>query len=99
MIDKIILPLDGVKKFDNIINKWKQTKDKKIVYKNVDTKVNTKKFGIYKFFEQYLNKKTDYDGIDMIEKSIKNGIKIYQKRPRTDKIKALQILVIKLLKA
>ena len=39
LIDKNILHLDGVKKFENIIDKWKQTKDKKIVYKNVDTKV------------------------------------------------------------
>ena len=84
LIDKNIFHLDGVKKFDNIINKWKQTKDKKIVYKNVDTKVHTKKFDIYKIFEHYLNKKIDYDGIDIIEKSIKNGIKIYQKIPRTD---------------
>ena len=36
LIDKNILHLDGVKKFDSIVNKWKQTKDKKIVYKNVD---------------------------------------------------------------
>ena len=57
LINKNTLDLDGVKKFDNIINKWKQTKDKKIVYKNVDTKVNTKKFDIYKIFEHYLNKK------------------------------------------
>ena len=77
LIDKNILHLDGVKKFDNIINKWKQTKDKKIVYKNVDTKVNTKKFNIYKIFENYLNKKIDYNRIDMIEKSIKDGIKIH----------------------
>ena len=89
LIDKNILHLDGVKKFDNIINKWKQTKNKEIVYKIVDTKVNTKKFNIYKIFENYLNKKIDYDGIDMIEKSIKNGIKIYQKRPRTDKNKSI----------
>ena len=47
---------NGVEKFDNIVNKWEQTRDKKIVYKNVDTKVNTKKFNIYKFFENYLNK-------------------------------------------
>ena len=60
-----------------------------IVYKNVDTKVNTKKFNIYKIFENYLNKKIDYNGIDMIEKSIKNGIKIHQKRPRTDKNKTI----------
>ena len=87
LIDKNILHSDGAKKFDNIIDKWKQTKDKEIVYKNADTKVDTKKFNIYKIFENYLNKKIDYDGIDMIEKSIKNGIKIYQKRPRTDKNK------------
>ena len=42
LIDKNILHLKGVKKFDNIVYKWKQTKDKKIVYKNVETKVNTK---------------------------------------------------------
>ena len=78
-----------VKKFDNIVDKWKQTKNKEIVYKNVDTKVNTKKFNIYNIFENYLNKKIDYDGIDMIEKSIKNGIKIYQKRLRTDKNKSI----------
>ena len=71
------------------MDKWKQTKNKESVYKNVDTKVNTKKFNIYKIFEKYLNKKIDYDGIDMIEKSIKNGIKIYQKRPRTDKNKSI----------
>ena len=52
LIDKNILHLDGVKKFDNIIDKSKQTKDKEIVYKNIDTKVNTKKFNIYKIFEK-----------------------------------------------
>ena len=57
LIDKNILHLDRVKTFDNIIDKWKQTKNKEIVYKNVDTKVNTKKFNIYKIFENYLNKK------------------------------------------
>ena len=85
LIDKNILRLDGVKKFDNIADKWKQTKDKKIVYKNVDTKVNTKKFNLYKIFENYLNKKIDYYRINNIEKSIKVGIKMYQKRSRTDK--------------
>ena len=89
LIDKNILDKNAVGKFDNIVNKWKQTKDKKIVYKNVDTKVNTKKINIYKIFENYLNKSIDYDEIDMIEKSIKNGIRIYQKRPRTDKNKSI----------
>ena len=64
-------------------------KIKKIVSKNVDTKVNTKKFNIYNIFENYLNKRIDYDRIDMIEKSIKNGIRIYHKRPRTDKNKSI----------
>ena len=88
-VKKNILHLDGVKKFDNIINNWKQTKDKKIVYKNVDTKVSNKKFDIYKIFELYLNKRIDYNRIDKIEKSIKDGIKIFQKRPRTDKNKSI----------
>ena len=89
LIDKNILKLGGVKKFDNIVDKWKQTKDKKIVYKNVDTKVNTQKFNLYKIFENYLNKKFGYDGINNIKKSIKDGIKIYQKRSRTDRNKRI----------
>ena len=89
LIDKNILDINAVGKFDNIVDKWKQTKDKKILYKNVNTKVNTKKFNIYNIFENYLNKKIDYDRIDMIEKSIKNGIRIYQKIPRTDKNKSI----------
>ena len=39
LIDKNILLKSGVKKCDKIVNKWKQTKDKEIVYKNVDTKL------------------------------------------------------------
>ena len=89
LIDKNILDINAVGKFDNIVDKSKQTKDKKIVYKNVNTKVNTKKFNIYNIFENYLNKKIDYVRIDMIEKSIKHGIRIYQKRPRTDKNKSI----------
>ena len=85
LIDKSILHLDGVKKFDNIVNKWKQSKNKKIVYRNVDAKVNTEKFNIYKIFGNYLNKKIDYDRINRIEKSIKDGIVMYKKRRHTDK--------------
>ena len=58
LIDKNILDINAVGKFDNIVDKWKQTKDKKIVYKNVDTEVNTKKFNIYNIFERYLNTST-----------------------------------------
>ena len=53
LIDKKILRKGRVKKFNKIVDKWKQTKDKKIVYKNVDTKVDTKKFNINKIFENY----------------------------------------------
>ena len=59
LIDKNILRKGGVKKFDKIVDKWKQTKHKKIVYKNVDTKVDTNKFNISKIFENYLNKGID----------------------------------------
>ena len=86
LINKNILSKGGVKKFDKIVDKWKQTKDKKIVYKNVDTKVDTKKFNIYNIFQIFF---IDYDRIDMIERIIKNGIKIYQKRPHTDKNKRI----------
>ena len=89
LIDKNILLKREVKKFDNIINKWKQTKDKEAVYKNVDVKVNTKKFNIYKIFKNYLNKKSDHKKINEIEKCIEDGFKIYQKRPRTDKNKTI----------
>ena len=89
LIDKNILHLDGVKKFDNIVDKWKQTKNKKIVYKNVDAKVSTQKINIYKIFENYLNKKIDYHGINRTEKSIRDGIEMYKKRRRTDKNKSI----------
>ena len=32
LIDKDILVENAVEKFDNTVDKWKQTKDKKIVY-------------------------------------------------------------------
>ena len=41
LIDKNILRKSGVKNFDKIVDKWKQTQNKKIVYKNSDTKVDT----------------------------------------------------------
>ena len=89
LTDKKILHLDGVKKFDNIVDKWKQTKNKKIVYKNIDAKVGTQKFNIYEIFENYLNNNIDYRGINRIEKCIKDGIEMYKKRRRTDKNKSI----------
>ena len=57
LIAKNILHLDGVKKFDNMVDKWKQTKDKEILYINKKNKVDTRDFDIYEIFEEYLNKK------------------------------------------
>ena len=89
LIDKNILELSGVKKFDNIVDKWKQTKNKKIVFKNVGAKVGTQHFDIYKIFKNYLNEEIDYRRINMIKKSIKDGIKIYQETPLTDRKKRI----------
>ena len=89
LIDKNILRLSGIKKFDDIVDKWKQTKNKKVAFKNVDAKVGTQNFDIYKIFNNYLNKKIDYHRINNIKKSIKDGIKIYQEYPLTDKKKEL----------
>ena len=47
LIDKNILKLSGVKKCDDIVDKWKQTKNKKIVFKNIDAKIGTRNFDIY----------------------------------------------------
>ena len=75
LIDKNILLKRGVKKFDNIINEWKETKDKEIAFKKVDEKINTKKINIYEIFKNYLNKKYDYNRIDEIEKILKMVLK------------------------
>ena len=68
LIDKNILKLSSVKKFDDIVDKWKQTKNKKIVFENADAKVNTRNFDIYKIFKNYLNEEIDYRRINRIKK-------------------------------
>ena len=68
LIEKNILELSGIKKFDNIVDKWKQTKNKKIVFKNFGTKVGTRNLDIYKIFKNYLNEEIDYRRINMIKK-------------------------------
>ena len=78
LIDKNILHKDGVKKFDNIVNKWKQTKDKEIIYINNKNIVDTRDFDIYEIFKEYLNKNIEYKEIESIEKNIKEAIKKYQ---------------------
>ena len=44
---------------------------------------------MYIILEKYLNKKIDHNGINDIEKSIEDSIKIYKKKPRTDKNKSI----------
>ena len=61
LIGKNILRTDDVKKFDNIVNKLKQTKDKEILYINNKNKVDTRDFDIYKIFKEYLNENIKYE--------------------------------------
>ena len=56
IIDDDTLDKNSVKEFDNIINKWKQTKDKDILYINDENKISTRKLDIYNIFYSYLNK-------------------------------------------
>ena len=79
LIDKNILHIDGVKKFDNIVNKWKQTKDKEIVYINNKNKYSTRKFDIYEIFKEYLNENISYNDIEMIENNIKKAVELSKK--------------------
>ena len=69
----------GVKKFDNIVDKWKQTKNKKIVFKNVGAKVGTRNFDIYRIFKNYLNEEIDYRRINMVKKVLKMILKYIKK--------------------
>ena len=79
LIDKNILKLSGVKKFDDIVDKWKQTKNKKIVFKNAGDKVGTQNFDIYKIFKNYLNEEIDYRRINMIKKVLMMVLKYIKK--------------------
>ena len=51
LIDKIILHRGGVKKSDNIVNKWKQTKDKKLFMKMLILKLILKNLTYIKFLK------------------------------------------------
>ena len=50
LIDDNILDKNSVKEFDNVINKWKQTKDKDVLYITNEDKISTRKFDIYNIF-------------------------------------------------
>ena len=90
LIDKNILRKDGDKKFDNIVNKWKETKDKEILYINKKNKVDTRYFDIYEIFKEYLNENIKYKEIDGILNSIKRAVELYQRKPNySDKNKSI----------
>ena len=90
LIAKNILHKDVDKKFDNIVNKWKQTKDKEIVYIINKNKVSTRYFDIYEMFEEYLDENIKYKEIDGILISIKRAVELYQKKPNySDKNKSI----------
>ena len=96
LIDKNILHINGVKKFDNIVYKWKETKDKKLVYINDKNKQSTRKFDIYEIFKEYLNKNINYSDIEGIENNIKKAVQLYQKKPTyTDTNKKITIKLLK----
>ena len=79
LIDRNILKLSVVKKFDDIVNKWKQTKNKKIVFENAGDKVGTQNFDIYKIFKNYLNEEIDYRRLNMIKKVLMMVLKYIKK--------------------
>ena len=56
LIDNGILNKNSDKEFDNIINKWTQTKDKDVLYINNKNEISTRKLDIYDIFYSYLNK-------------------------------------------
>ena len=47
LIDSDILNKSSVEEFDNLINKWIQTKDKDALYINNENKISTREFDIY----------------------------------------------------
>ena len=90
LIDKNILHIDGIKIFDNIINKWTQSKDKEIIYINDTNKVDTRNFDIYEIFKEHLNKNIKYKDIDGILNNIRKAVELYQRKPKfSDKNKSI----------
>ena len=81
LIGKSILHIDDVKKIDNIVNKWKQTKDKEILYINNKNKVDTRDFNIYEIFKEYLNENIKYEDIDGMLNNIKRAVELHQRKP------------------
>ena len=77
LIDSDILNKNSVEEFDNIINKWIQTKDKDVLYINNENKISTRKLDIRNIFYSYLNKDISYEDIKQIRNNINLAVKYY----------------------
>ena len=77
LIDDSILNKNNVEEFDNIINKWIQTKDKDVLYINDKNKISTRKLDIYDIFYSYLNKNISYEDIKGLRNNIDLAVKYY----------------------
>ena len=87
LIDQSILHKNGSKKFDNIINKWKETKDKDIVYINNESKLDTRKIDIYELFYGYLNKSISYKEIAGVMNILKEQLNYIKRIDQNIQIK------------
>ena len=77
LIDDDILNKSNVEEFDNIINKWIQTKDKDVLYINNKDKIGTRKLDIYNIFYSYLKKHISYEDIKGLRNNINLAVKYY----------------------
>ena len=77
IIDDSILNKNNVEEFDNIINKWIQTKDKDVLYINNENKISTRKLDIYNIFYSYLKKDISYEDIKGLRNNIDLAVKYY----------------------
>ena len=89
LIDDGILNKNSVKEFDNVINKWIQTKDKDILYINDENKISARKLDIYKNFYLYLNKDISYEYIKGIKKNITSAVEFYSNEFYSDENKSI----------
>ena len=77
LIDDGILDKNSAKEFDNIINKWKQTNDKDVLYITNEDKISTSRFDIYNIFYSYLKKDISYEEIKQMKNNINLAVKYY----------------------
>ena len=77
LIDDGILNKNNVEEFDNIINKWAQTKDKDVLYINNEDKISTRKLDLYDIFYSYLKKDISYEDIKGLRNNIGLAVKYY----------------------